>query len=105
MTMKLEFILLENLTSDFEYPCIMDLKMGTRLHDDHATQTKKQSHESKVNETTSGALGLRVTGIQVSYFFSLYCFSFFLSTKNKLFRSMIKKWINSSVIISIMVAN
>ncbi|XP_046912020.2 inositol hexakisphosphate kinase 1 isoform X2 [Dermatophagoides farinae] len=60
-----KFILLENLTSDFEYPCIMDLKMGTRLHDDHATQTKKQSHESKVNETTSGALGLRVTGIQI----------------------------------------
>ncbi|XP_027201142.2 uncharacterized protein LOC113795153 isoform X1 [Dermatophagoides pteronyssinus] len=60
-----KFILLENLTSDFEYPCIMDLKMGTRLHDDLATQTKIQSHESKVNETTSRALGLRVTGIQI----------------------------------------
>ncbi|KAF7487772.1 Inositol hexakisphosphate kinase 1 [Sarcoptes scabiei] len=61
-----KFILLENLTSNFEYPCIMDLKMGTRLHDDLASQTKIESHESKVNETTSGALGLRVTGIQVS---------------------------------------
>ena len=60
---------MENLTSDFEYPCIMDLKMGTRLHDDLATQTKIQSHESKVNETTSRALGLRVTGIQVSIYF------------------------------------
>lgn len=39
--------------------------MGTRLHDDSASQTKIQSHESKVNETTSGALGLRITGIQV----------------------------------------
>ncbi|KPM05545.1 Csa-calmodulin 6 [Sarcoptes scabiei] len=60
-----KFILLENLTSNFEYPCIMDLKMGTRLHDDLASQTKIESHESKVNETTSGALGLRVTGIQI----------------------------------------
>lgn len=62
----LGFIMLENLVSKFEYPCIMDLKMGTRLHDDNATESKKQSHESKVNETTSGALGLRITGIQVS---------------------------------------
>lgn len=59
------FIMLENLVSKFEYPCIMDLKMGTRLHDDNATESKKQSHESKVNETTSGALGLRITGIQI----------------------------------------
>ena len=59
--------MLENLVANFEYPCIMDLKMGTRLHDDNATETKKQSHESKVNETTSGALGLRITGIQVIY--------------------------------------
>lgn len=57
--------MLENLVANFEYPCIMDLKMGTRLHDDNATESKKQSHESKVNETTSGALGLRITGIQV----------------------------------------
>lgn len=47
--------------------------MGTRLHDDMATLTKIQSHESKVNETTSGVLGLRVTGIQVCFhFFRLY---------------------------------
>ena len=58
--------MLENLVANFEYPCIMDLKMGTRLHDDNATESKKQSHESKVNETTSGALGLRITGIQVN---------------------------------------
>lgn len=57
--------MLENLVANFEYPCIIDLKMGTRLHDDNATETKKQSHESKVNETTSGALGLRITGIQI----------------------------------------
>lgn len=57
----------------FQYPCIMDLKMGTRLHDDNASQMKKESHESKVNETTSGALGLRITGIQVRFWSSLDC--------------------------------
>lgn len=67
--------MLENLVANFEYPCIIDLKMGTRLHDDNATETKKQSHESKVNETTSGALGLRITGIQVQFFFKRALFS------------------------------
>lgn len=57
--------MLENLVANFSYPCIIDMKMGNRLHEDNATETKKQSHESKVNETTSGALGLRITGIQV----------------------------------------
>lgn len=57
--------MLENLVANFSYPCIVDIKMGNRLHEDNATETKKQSHESKVNETTSGALGLRITGIQV----------------------------------------
>lgn len=46
--------------------------MGTRLHDDNASQLKKESHESKVNETTSGALGLRITGIQVNDQFFIF---------------------------------
>jgi inositol-hexakisphosphate kinase len=61
-----EFILLENLTSKFKFPCVMDLKMGVRQYDDDATQSKKLSHKLKVAETTSGVLGLRITGIQVS---------------------------------------
>lgn len=59
--------MLENLVANFSYPCIIDVKMGNRLHEDNASETKKQSHESKVNETTSGALGLRITGIQVLF--------------------------------------
>ncbi len=61
-----EFILLENLTSELKFPCIMDLKMGVRQYDDDATESKILSHKSKVAETTSGVLGLRITGIQVS---------------------------------------
>lgn len=60
-----EFLLLENLTSRFRYPCIMDLKMGTRQYDDAADELKIKSHTLKVAKTTSGALGLRITGIQV----------------------------------------
>ena len=43
--------------------------MGNRLHDDDASQTKRESHQNKVNETTSGLLGLRITGIQVRFLF------------------------------------
>ena len=61
-----EFIVLENLTWKFTYPCILDLKMGTRQYGDAATLAKKQSKMYKVVSTTSAKLGLRVGGMQVS---------------------------------------
>ena len=30
----LDCILLENLTGKFKYPCVLDVKIGTRLYDD-----------------------------------------------------------------------
>ncbi|EEB10437.1 inositol hexaphosphate kinase, putative [Pediculus humanus corporis] len=60
-----EFIVLENLTWKFTYPCILDLKMGTRQYGDAATLAKKQSKMYKVVSTTSAKLGLRVGGMQV----------------------------------------
>ncbi|CAG2100491.1 unnamed protein product [Medioppia subpectinata] len=60
-----KFLLLENLTFRFKSPCVMDLKMGVRQHDDFADDDKIKTHSLKVSNTTSGTLGLRITGVQV----------------------------------------
>ena len=60
-----EYILLENLTTQYRHPCVLDLKLGTRLHGDDASDSKKMSHMKKVASTTSGVLGLRLGGMQM----------------------------------------
>jgi inositol-hexakisphosphate kinase len=60
-----EFILLENVAAKFKYPCILDLKMGTRQHGDDAPESKKNSQMRKCASTTSSAVGLRLIGMQV----------------------------------------
>lgn len=67
-----EFIVLENLVSMYSYPCILDLKMGTRQYGDTASLAKKQSKMVKVVSTTSAKLGLRVGGMQVNCSFYLW---------------------------------
>jgi len=60
-----KFILLENVAAKFKYPCILDLKMGTRQHGDDAPQAKVLSQTQKCATTTSSAVGLRLIGMQV----------------------------------------
>ena len=62
----LDYIVLENLTAKYRFPCILDLKIGTRQHGDDAPEDKKIRHSMTCADSTSLSLGVRLCGVQVS---------------------------------------
>ncbi len=60
-----DYVVLENLTSKFSAPSVLDLKVGTRQHSDTASEEKIRKHSETCTNSTSGSLGVRMCGMQV----------------------------------------
>ena len=56
---------MENVAHRFRKPNIIDIKLGTVLYDENASPTKKGRMQDKAKSTTSGEVGIRLTGFQV----------------------------------------
>lgn len=56
-------LVLENLTFGMKAPRVMDIKIGSRLHDIDATPEKIKSRERNSASTSSASLGFRICGM------------------------------------------
>eukprot|EP01129_Flabellula_baltica_P015950 TRINITY_DN829_c0_g1_i2.p1 TRINITY_DN829_c0_g1~~TRINITY_DN829_c0_g1_i2.p1 ORF type:complete len:256 (-),score=69.54 TRINITY_DN829_c0_g1_i2:88-855(-) len=62
---KTSYLIMEDLTDGMTYPCIMDIKMGTRTAGEDANVVKKNFMITKDKQTTTYEYGLRLTAMRV----------------------------------------
>ena len=67
--------MLENISHSFLKPNILDIKLGTVLYDESASEEKRLRMIKTAKQTTSFETGVRLTGFQVKYTPSLCCYS------------------------------
>ncbi|CAE6381415.1 unnamed protein product [Rhizoctonia solani] len=60
-----ESVVLENLSHRFRKPNILDIKLGTILYDETASEEKKLRMEKAARDSTSLETGVRLTGFSV----------------------------------------
>ncbi|GAA5863957.1 hypothetical protein JCM3774_004432 [Rhodotorula dairenensis] len=60
-----DMLVLENLTHRFQRPNVLDIKLGTQLHDEDAPDEKRERMQRAAAASTSGRTGVRLTGFQV----------------------------------------
>lgn len=59
-------LVLQNLLYGYRKPCVLDVKLGTVLYDEDASEEKKARMIKKAAESTTLQTGVRLTGFQVS---------------------------------------
>lgn len=59
-----KYIVLENVLCGFKRPSLIDIKLGTILYDADASQLKMERMKNISQSTTSGSLGIRITGMK-----------------------------------------
>ena len=66
-TIDVHSLVLENLSFPFLKPNILDVKLGTVLHEEGASADKQARMNKTARETTSHETGIRLTGFQVRF--------------------------------------
>jgi len=65
LTLCAQSIVLENISLSFAKPAILDVKLGTVLAEETASEEKRARMEKTAKNTTSWETGVRLTGFQV----------------------------------------
>lgn len=62
---SIPYLVLENLLYPYKHPSIIDIKLGSVLHDENSSNEKRERLQRVSEETTSGSLHYRVCGMKL----------------------------------------